>query len=235
MSPCDPCLLERESAADMPLDAFQEALFACGECPLVSGEGAPPAVRLLVRKQREAARALRKQRNEAAKLRAELEDLSNAAKVYEHRVARLESLHRASVQELEAQVALAREQEQALRELSAPILRLSRGVLALPVIGRVDGARADVMMSKLLAELSERQARHAILDLTGVEAIDAETADHLLRILSAARLLGAEVLLTGLRGEVARMLVGLDFDPARVTTLSTVEEALRRCMSRARI
>ena len=234
MSRCASCLLERQDASSLSPEDFQEQLSQCTECPLVSGETAIPAIRLLVQKQRDAARASRKQRNETNKLRAENAELRAESHKYEDRVTRLEVLHQSTTQELEAQVALAREQEQTLRALSAPILRLSKGVIALPVIGRVDAARADVMMKNLLAELSERQANSAILDLTGVSEIDGEAANHLLRILSAARLLGAEVLLTGLRGEVARMLVGLDFDPSRFTTLATVEEALRRCMSRAR-
>lgn len=220
----------------MAVEAFLEELSECTDCPLTKDANGPRALplTLLVRKHREAARALRKGRNEANKLRGEIGDLRQEAQKFEDRVNRLETLHRTSTEELEAQVALAREQEQALRELSTPILRLSKGVIALPVIGRVDSERANVMMSKLLGELSERQAKHAILDLTGVSEIDEETANHLLRIVSAARLLGAEVLLTGLRGEVARMMVGLELDSSRMTTLPTVEEALRRCLSRSR-
>jgi len=227
------CLLLAESAAAMPVEDFHEALTGCNECPLLSGESAA-SLKLLAQKAKEAGRLLRKQRNETNKLRAEVGELGAAASRYEDRVQKLELLHQASTRELEEQVELSRHQEQTLRELSAPILRLSRGVIALPVIGQVDRARADVMMNKLLGELATRHVRHAILDLTGVDSIDAETADHLLRILSAGRLLGAEVLLTGLRGEVARMLVGLDFDPTSVTTLSTVEEALKRCMAKPR-
>jgi len=234
MSACEHCLLEEPSSARMTLEAFQEALASCDACPLIHGEAASPAIKLLVQKHREAARVIRRQRSDANKLRAELGEIGASAEKYEERVSRLEILHQASTRELEAQVELARRQEEALRDLSAPILRLSRGVIALPVIGRVDRARADVMMGKLLAELSERQVQYAILDLTGVEAIDAETADHLVRILASARLLGAEVVLTGLRGEVARTLVGLDFDPASVTTLASVEEALRRSTARPR-
>lgn len=239
MSRCASCLLEREDSLAMPLEAFWEDLSACTDCPHfntdeASSGGKPMPIALLVQRHREAARALRKSRNESNKLRGELEDLRHEAQRFEDRVARLEVLHQTSTEELSAQVALAREQEQALRELSTPILRLSKGVLALPVIGRVDSGRADVMMTKLLAELSSRKAKHAILDLTGVSEIDAETANHVLRIVSAARLLGAEVLLTGLRGDVARMMVGLDIDTSRMTTLPTVEEALDRCLSRKR-
>ncbi|UQA55010.1 STAS domain-containing protein [Polyangium aurulentum] len=231
MSRCASCVLERPESMTAPVEAFLDELAGCEACPLVEGPDAPAAVRLLVHKHREALRLIRRLGSDARKLRREVDDLAQEAERYEDRVAKLESLHQTSTRELEAQIEHSRAQEEAMRAMSAPVLRLGRDVVALPLIGKVDRARADVLMGKLLDEIRDRSVRNAILDLTGVADIDAETADHLLRILAAARLLGAEVMVTGMRGEVARTLVGLDFDPTRLVALGTVEEALRRCRS----
>lgn len=227
MSHCVACLLERSDAAERSVEAFHDEFLECDECPLFSGPDADPALCLLARKHREAARAMRRLRSDLGKRKAEVEHLRIAAEESGARLTRLESRWRAVADELEAQVKLARSQESLLRELSAPILRIAHDVVALPVIGQVDRARADVMMRKLLFEIAERHVRYAILDLTGVEAIDSATAEHLMRILAAARLLGTDVLLTGIRGGIARTLAGLDIDFGCVMTRATVEEALR--------
>jgi anti-anti-sigma regulatory factor len=217
-----------------PIEAFLDELAGCEACPLAEGPDAPAAVRLLVHKHREALRLIRRLGSETRKLRRELDELAFEAEHYEDRVAKLENLQQTSTRELEAQIAHSRAQEEAMRAMSAPVLRLGRDVVALPIIGKVDRARADVLMTKLLDEIRDRSVRHAIVDLTGVAEIDEETADHLLRILAAARLLGALVMVTGMRGEVARTLVGLDFDPTRLVALGSVEEALRRCRASRR-
>jgi anti-anti-sigma regulatory factor len=212
-----------------PVEDFLDDLAGCEACPLVEGPDASAVIRLLVHKHGQALRLIRRRGSDARKLRREVDELAQEADRYEHRVAKLEYLQQTSTRELEAQIAHSRAQEEAMRAMSAPVLRLGPDVVALPLIGKVDRARAEVLMGKLLDEIRDRSVRHAILDLTGVADIDAETADHLLRILAAARLLGAEVMVTGMRGEVARTLVGLDFDPTRLVALGTVEEALRHC------
>lgn len=227
---CDECLLERQDSGGLPLDTFLERLTACDGCPLIEGPGASPVVRLLVAKHREAARSLRKLGTKARKLEGELHELSAETDRYEGRIAKLESLHKASTQELEAQVELARRQEEALLSMSAPIIRVWKGVLALPIIGKVDNERAQVMTTTLLESIRDTGSRYAILDLTGVEEVDAATADHLLKVFGAVRLLGARVILTGMQARVAQAIVALDVDLSAMTTVRNVEEALRICM-----
>src|SRR5690606_19838895 len=113
--------------------------------------------------------------------------------------------------------------------LSTPIIQVWSGILVLPLVGALDAARADALMSGLLESVVARGARHAILDLTGVSEVDGPRADHLLRVVRAARLLGAEVLLSGMRPQVARAVADLDLRFEGLRTASSLEEALRAC------
>ena len=216
---CDECLLERPGAEEMPLDAFQEALGACDECPLSTGEGALSAIRLLVGKQRMAARALRKLGNQARRAESDRREIEVEVARYEARIVALEGVQQAGM----------REAERLMIAMSAPILHVGEGVLAVPVIGAVGAERALVMTTRLLDEIQSTGARHAIIDLTGVDAIDVETADHLIRLVGAVRLLGARVILSGLRGKVAQAIVTLGVDLSAVPTARTMQAALRLC------
>jgi len=120
-----------------------------------------------------------------------------------------------------------------IRELSAPIIEVWDGVLTMPVLATIDGARAQRMMEVLLAEVTERQCRHAIIDLTGVRKVDVETAEHIARMLAAVRLLGAEGIIVGIQPEVARTIIGLSLELPRMTVLASLREALLYCMRRA--
>lgn len=113
-------------------------------------------------------------------------------------------------------------QSEALRELSTPLLPLADGVIAMPLIGTLDAARAQQVMEKLLEGVSRLRAHTAILDITGVRSVDADAADALLRVASATRLLGARVILTGIAPDVARTLVDLQADLAGITTRDTL-------------
>lgn len=118
-----------------------------------------------------------------------------------------------------------------IERLSTPIMEVWDGVLSLPVVGTLSGERTAMMMERLLQELSRTRARFALLDVTGVDTIDAATADSLLRIAGAARLLGAQCIVTGIRPAVARTIVELDARFGDVLTLATVREGLRHCMA----
>lgn len=132
--------------------------------------------------------------------------------------------------ELERRIAIIEAQTQAIRTMAAPIIQVWQDVLVMPVVGDLDADRAAQMMERLLGALTASRARHAILDLTGVETIDSGTADQLLRILGAIALLGVQGLVSGIRPAVAQALVALGVDLSRVTTFATLHDALRRCM-----
>jgi len=125
-------------------------------------------------------------------------------------------------------------QQEALVALSAPVIKVWDGVLALPVIGAVDGARALRMTEKLLEEIVKDGALVAILDLTGVELVDAETASHLLRIVRAANLLGSHCVVSGISPPTARMLVEFDAEVGELITFATLQDALRHALESSR-
>lgn len=118
-----------------------------------------------------------------------------------------------------------------IERLSTPIMEVWDGVLSLPVVGTLSGDRARMMMDRLLQELTRTRARFALLDVTGVDTIDTSTADSLLQIAGAARLLGAQCIITGIRPAVAQTIVALDARFGQVLTLATVREGLRYCMA----
>ncbi len=116
------------------------------------------------------------------------------------------------------QLAVIQRQQALIRALSTPILQVAEGVLAVPVIGALDEARAADVTGKLLDEVVRTGARFAIIDVTGLESVDAATADHLVRIVRAIRLLGASGILTGIGPAVAQSMCGLGVDLSGVTT-----------------
>lgn len=121
----------------------------------------------------------------------------------------------------------------AFRALSVPILQVWEGVVALPVIGAVDEARAAQMMERLLDEIVRSQARTAILDLTGVAEVDAATADHLLRLVRAAALLGSRCLVSGVAPRVAQTMTELALGLEVLETFATLRDALRHALELA--
>ncbi|AUX38737.1 anti-anti-sigma factor [Sorangium cellulosum] len=121
-------------------------------------------------------------------------------------------------------------QQAALRELSTPLIPIADRVVAMPLVGTIDSARADQIMETLLSGISNQGAHTAILDVTGVRAIDAHVADALTRTARAAQLLGTRVMLTGVRPEVAQTLVTLGVDLSGITPLSTLQSGIAHAL-----
>jgi rsbT co-antagonist protein RsbR len=125
-------------------------------------------------------------------------------------------------------------QRMALDELSAPILDVWQGIVALPVIGVVDSRRAADMTEKLLARIIERAARFVIIDVTGVEVLDTQTADYFLKMVRAAGLLGSRCVLTGIRPELAQTLVAGGVELGGVETVRSLREGIEACLKQIR-
>jgi rsbT co-antagonist protein RsbR len=123
-------------------------------------------------------------------------------------------------------------QQAALRELSTPIIPISDGVIAMPLIGSIDSNRAQQVLEGLLTGVAEQHASTAILDITGVQVVDTQVANALLRAAQAVKLLGAEVIITGIRPEVAQTLVGLGLDLGGITTLATLQSGVAKALGR---
>ncbi|WP_236644170.1 STAS domain-containing protein [Sorangium cellulosum] len=123
------------------------------------------------------------------------------------------------------------QQETALSTMVAPIIQVWDGVLTVPVMGGLDSQRASALMERLLGAIVDSQTRHVILDLTAVDAVDTGTADHLIRIVRAVELLGARVVVTGIRPAVAQTVVSLGMDLERIVTLRNLQEGLKACMA----
>jgi rsbT co-antagonist protein RsbR len=118
----------------------------------------------------------------------------------------------------------------AARPAPTPILRVWDEVLCLPVIGIVDSARTAAMMEGLLDAIVGEQAGYAIVDLTGVDFVDTSTADHLLRLLRAAKVVGVESVVCGIRPAVAQTIVALGLELGAVRTMRSLREALKWCI-----
>ena len=110
---------------------------------------------------------------------------------------------------LSAKEAIIAEQQQAIRELSTPVLQVFDQLLIVPLVGRIDAGRARQVAERLLAEIRDRRARAVVIDVTGVPEADAAIANHLVLVCDAARLMGARVAITGISSEMARTMVTL--------------------------
>jgi rsbT co-antagonist protein RsbR len=131
--------------------------------------------------------------------------------------------------------AAAREQiisDQALSmmELSTPVVRLWEGIVAVPLVGTLDSARTQLVMEKLLDTLVATGAGHAVLDITGVPTVDTEVAQHLLKTVNAARLLGAECIVSGIRPQVAQTIVALGIEFGDIVTKANIADALAHAL-----
>lgn len=123
-------------------------------------------------------------------------------------------------------------QQQELMELSTPVVTLWQGVLALPVIGTLDSARTQVVMENLLQKIVETGAAIAIIDITGVPTVDTLTAQHLLKTVAAARLMGADCIISGIRPQIAQTIVHLGVDLGTVVTKATLADAFAVALRR---
>jgi rsbT co-antagonist protein RsbR len=118
--------------------------------------------------------------------------------------------------------------------MSTPIIEVWDGVLTLPILGLVDSVRTAEIMDGLLQAVTRVRARFAILDMTGVDVIDTSTAGHLLGLIRAIRLLGAEGIITGIHPNIAQTMVSLDVDLSNIKVHANLREALKYCIARAR-
>jgi rsbT co-antagonist protein RsbR len=124
------------------------------------------------------------------------------------------------------------DQATAMLELSTPVIRLWDGVIAVPLVGALDSARTQLVMEKLLETLVATGADYAVLDITGVSTVDTEVAQHLLKTVSAARLLGAECIVSGIRPQVAQTIVSLGIEFGDIATKATLADALAHVLNR---
>jgi rsbT co-antagonist protein RsbR len=123
-------------------------------------------------------------------------------------------------------------QQQELMELSTPVVTLWEGVLALPLIGTLDSARTQVVMESLLQRIVESGASIAIIDITGVPTVDTVTAQHLLKTVAAARLMGADCIISGIRPQIAQTIVHLGVELGSVVTKATLADAFAIALKR---
>jgi rsbT co-antagonist protein RsbR len=126
---------------------------------------------------------------------------------------------------------IARQQEEML-ELSTPVVKLWDGIVALPMIGTLDSNRTQVVMESLLQRIVETGSQIAIIDITGVPTVDTLVAQHLLKTVAAARLMGAECIISGIRPQIAQTIVHLAIDLGSVITKATLADAFRTALEK---
>ena len=125
-----------------------------------------------------------------------------------------------------------RRQQEEMLELSTPVVKLWDGILALPVIGTLDSARTQVVMEALLENIVKTNSKVAIIDITGVPTVDTIVAQHLLKTVTAARLMGADCIISGVRPQIAQTIVHLGINLLDVTTKATLSDAFAVALQR---
>lgn len=125
-----------------------------------------------------------------------------------------------------------RRQQEEMLELSTPVVKLWDGILALPVIGTLDSARTQVVMEALLENIVKTNSKVAIIDITGVPTVDTVVAQHLLKTVTAARLMGADCIISGVRPQIAQTIVHLGINLLDVTTKATLSDAFAVALQR---
>ncbi|PRQ06198.1 STAS domain-containing protein [Enhygromyxa salina] len=138
----------------------------------------------------------------------------------------------AALAELDDRLALVEAQRRQIVALSTPFLQIGADILVLPLVGTITAHRCEHLLDKLLAEIARRHVGFVILDVTGIEQVDTNTAHHLVRVGQAASLVGAQCILTGIRASVAQTLVGLGADMASLLTMRTLGHGLAECHRR---
>jgi rsbT co-antagonist protein RsbR len=123
-------------------------------------------------------------------------------------------------------------QQQEMLELSTPVVELWHGVLALPLIGTLDSNRTQIVMQNLLEAIVAKGATIAIVDITGVPTVDTLVAQHLLKTVAAARLMGAECIISGIRPQIAQTIIHLGVDLGSVITKATLSDAFKLSLKR---
>ncbi|MGC2659670.1 MAG: STAS domain-containing protein [Bryobacteraceae bacterium] len=123
-------------------------------------------------------------------------------------------------------------QQQEMLELSTPVVQLWHGVLGLPLIGTLDSARTQIVMQNLLEAIVDKSADLAIIDITGVPTVDTLVAQHLLKTVAAARLMGAECIISGIRPQIAQTIIHLGVDLGGVLTKATLADAFHLALKK---
>jgi rsbT co-antagonist protein RsbR len=126
-----------------------------------------------------------------------------------------------------------RRQQEEMLELSTPVVKLWDGILALPLIGTLDSARTQVVMESLLQSIVQTNSKIAIIDITGVPTVDTVVAQHLLKTVTAARLMGADCIISGVRPQIAQTIVHLGINLLDVTTKATLSDAFSVALKKA--
>jgi rsbT co-antagonist protein RsbR len=124
-------------------------------------------------------------------------------------------------------------QQQELMELSTPVVKLWQGILALPIIGTLDSARTQVVMENLLQSVVATNSKYAIIDITGVPTVDTLVAQHLLKTITAARLMGAECIISGIRPQIAQTIVHLGINLQDVITKANLSDAFALALQKS--
>jgi rsbT co-antagonist protein RsbR len=125
-----------------------------------------------------------------------------------------------------------RRQQEELLELSTPVIKLWEGILAVPMIGTLDSSRTQVVMEALLQKIVETGSQLAIIDITGVPTVDTLVAQHLLKTVSAIRLMGADCIISGIRPQIAQTIVHLGIDLQGIATKASLADALALALKR---
>jgi len=129
-----------------------------------------------------------------------------------------------------AREGLIADQAEQLLELSTPVVKLWEGVVAVPLVGTLDSARAQVVMERLLQTLVDTGSPYAIIDITGVPAVDTQVAQHILKTVVAARLMGADCIISGIRPQIAQTIVALGIEFGDIATKASLADALRHVL-----
>jgi rsbT co-antagonist protein RsbR len=142
------------------------------------------------------------------------------------------AVHATEVYQKSREAIIIRQQSEML-ELSTPVVRLWDGILGVPLVGTLDSARTQVVMETLLETLVDTGSRFAVIDITGVSAVDTEVAQHLLKTVMAARLMGTECVISGVRPQIAQTIVTLGIEFGDIVTKTDLADALAYTLRRS--
>ena len=132
---------------------------------------------------------------------------------------------------LESREALIKEQQQAFMEVSVPVVKVWKDIVLIPLVGMLDSSRTQMMMEAMLTSLEETQSKVAIIDISGIPIVDSLVARHLITAANAAKLMGAECLITGIRAKISQTLVQLGVDLSGIVTRTSLADGLQLALS----
>ncbi|GGX89640.1 STAS domain-containing protein [Streptomyces minutiscleroticus] len=165
-------------------------------------------------------------------LEPELTGSAEGAQIYLQFARLLDDLSLLTVEEhVKTREAIISSQAEQLLELSTPVVKLWDGVVGVPLVGTLDSARTQVVMEKLLQTLVDTDSTHAIVDITGVPTVDTQVAQHLLKTVVAARMMGAQCTISGIRPQIAQTIVALGIEFGDIPTKATLADALREALT----